>query len=166
MTQKGPASRPLLERVEAKLAQAIEPIMPMPPHIIIIGMPFSIMVVMRLQASMNMSLDASSIGIISQAMPLGVILQVIFIIIMGIMPPMGIPPPIIIGFIMGIIPPIIGIMPIIIGFIIGIMPFIIGIIPGIMLPIIGMFGICIAAAIVCSVDLARPALRRPSMATV
>jgi len=164
MTQKGPASRPLLELVEAKLAQAIEPIMPMPPHIIIIGMPFSIMVIMRLQASMNMSLDASSIGIISQAMPLGVILQVIFIIIMGIMPPMGIPPPIIIGFIMGIIPPIIGIMPIIIGFIIGIMPFIIGIMPmGIMLFIIGIEGICIAGVMIGSVDLVTPAVGGPSM---
>ena len=120
----------------------------MPPHIIIMGMPFSIMVVMRLQHSMNMSLEASSIGIISQTMPLGVILQVIFTIIMGIIPPIGIAPPIIIGFIMGIIPFIIGIMPIIIGFIIGIMP-------GIMLPM-GMLGICIAAAIVCSVDLGRP----------
>lgn len=56
------------------------------PHIIIIGMPDDIM---RLQHSMNMSLSMPSIGIISQTMPFGVILQVILLIIiciMGIMP--------------------------------------------------------------------------------
>ncbi|NEI71659.1 hypothetical protein GR212_18920 [Rhizobium lusitanum] len=96
------------------------------PHIIIIGMPFDIMDIMRLQASMNMSLSMPSIGIISQTMPLAVILQVILPIIIcimgiiigfiiGIWPIMGMPP--IIGFIMGM-PPIMGF---IIGFIIGIM---------------------------------------------
>ena len=111
----------------------------MPPHIIIIGMPFSHMAIMRLQASMNMSLEASSIGIISQTMPFGVILQVILHIIMGI-------------------------MPIIIGFIIGIMPFIIGIMPmGIMLFIIGIEGICIAGVMIGSVDLVTPAVGGPSM---
>jgi hypothetical protein len=133
--------------------------MPMPPHIIIIGMPFSHMAIMRLQASMNMSLEASSIGIISQTMPFGVILQVILHIIMGIMPPIGIVPPI-----MGIMLFIMGIMPIIIGFIIGIMPFIIGIMPmGIMLFIIGIEGICIAGVMIGSVDLVTPAVGGPSM---
>jgi hypothetical protein len=94
--------------------------MPMPPHIIIMGMPLPIMVIMRLQHSRNMSLDMSSIGIISQTMPFAVILQVILAIIIGIiMPPIGIMLPII-----GIIMPFMG-MPPIIGFIIGIMPFII-----------------------------------------
>ncbi|MDW6026288.1 hypothetical protein SAZ10_31465 [Mesorhizobium sp. BAC0120] len=100
---------------------------------------------------MNISLEASSIGIISQAMPSAVILQLILLIIMGIMPPIGIIPPIImgfiiIGFIMGIMPPM-GIIPIIMGFIIGIMPFM----PGIILPIIGVLGIFAAVAIFCSV---------------
>lgn len=90
------------------------------PHII--GMPEPIMVIMVLQHCMNMSLDMPAMGVISQTMPVSVILQVMVPIIMGIMPP------IIIGFmpaIMGFIP-IIGIafMPII-GFIMG-MAFIIG----------------------------------------
>src|SRR5262249_20583128 len=80
----------------------------------------------------------SSIGIISQTIPLAVIRQVILHIMTGI----------------GIIPDIIGIMPFIIAFIIigFIMP-IMGIIPAIMLfiigmlPIVGMAGICIAAVI-------------------
>ena len=58
----------------------------MPPQFIIIGMPLDII---RLQHSMNMSLSMPSIGIISQTMPFGVILQVILLIIiciMGIMP--------------------------------------------------------------------------------
>jgi hypothetical protein len=122
---------------------AIVPIIIMPPHAIIMGMPAFTMSVIRLQNSMNMSLDMPSIGIISQTIPAAVILQVILPIIIG----------------MGIIPDIIGIMP----FIMGIMPFIIigfimpimGIIPFIMLLIIGMppiimgmAGICIAALIV------------------
>ena len=100
------------------------------PHIIIIGMPEDIMDIMRLQHSINMSLSMPSIGIISQIMPFGVILQVILpiiICIMGIiigfiigMPPIMEP---IIGFIMGFIigiAPIIGML-LIMGFIIGIM---------------------------------------------
>jgi hypothetical protein len=114
------------------------------PHIIIMGMPLSIMAVMRLQHSMNMSLEASSIGIISQTMPLAVILQLILLIIMGIMPPIIIG--FIIAFIIGIMPAM-GIIPIIMGFIIGIMPFMVGII----LPIMGMLVIFAAVAIVCSV---------------
>lgn len=112
----------------------------MPPHIIIIGMPLPIIVIMRLQHSMNMSLDMSSIGVISQTMPSAVILQVILAIIIGIiMPPIGIMLPI-----MGIIMPFMG-MPLIIGFIIGI-PLIIGIMPFI---IIGF--ICIAGFISSSI---------------
>ena len=101
----------------------------MPPQAIIIGMPPCIMAIMRLQYSMNMSFDMSSIGIISQTMPVAVILQVILHIIMGI----GIMPPIIpmpwgIMFIM----PFIGIIPW------GIIPPIIGMFMGIM-PLMGMF---------------------------
>jgi hypothetical protein len=125
---------------------AIIPIIIMPPQAIIIGMPAFIMLVMRLQHSMNMSLDASSIAIISQTMPLAVIRQVTLHIIIGI----------------GIMPDIIGIMPFIIGFIIigFIMP-IMGIIPAIMLfiigmpPIMGMAGICIAAVIALLPNLCR-----------
>ena len=64
------------------------------PHIIIMGMPDDIMDIMRLQHSMNMSLSMPSIGIISQTMPFGVILQVILLIIICIM---GIIMPFIIG---------------------------------------------------------------------
>jgi hypothetical protein len=127
----------------------------MPPQAIIMGMPLPIIDIMRLQHSMNMSFEASSIGIISQTMPLAVILHVILHIIIGIMPPIGIIPPIIgIMLFMGIAP-IIG-MPFII---IGIMPFIIiGFIIGIMLFIIGMADICIAGFIVCSIGFeGRPA---------
>ncbi len=101
----------------------------MPPHIIIIGMPPDIMDIMRLQLSMNMSLSMPSIGIISQVMPLAVMVHFMVPIIIGII--MGMPPMAmgfiigIIGFIMGM-PPIIGIIPPIIGFIMaGIMLFII-----------------------------------------
>ncbi|MCX5578458.1 hypothetical protein OSH12_09255 [Kaistia terrae] len=73
----------------------------MPPMVIIMGMPMPIMLIMRLQQSMNISFDMPSIGIISQVMPLSVMVQVILVIIMGI----GIMPPI------GIMLPIIGIMP-------------------------------------------------------
>ena len=92
------------------------------PHIIIIGMPDDIMDIMRLQHSMNMSLSMPSMGIISQTMPFGVILQVILPIIICIIG-------IIMGFIIGIWP-IIG-MPPIMGFIID-MPFIMEFIIGIM----------------------------------
>ena len=60
------------------------PIIIMPPQAIIMGMPAFIMLIMRLQHSMNMSFDVSSIGIISQTMPLAVILQVILHIMTGI----------------------------------------------------------------------------------
>src|SRR5437016_3197016 len=95
----------------------------MPPQAIMQGMPAFIMVIMRLQYSMNMSFDMSPIGVISQTMPPAVILQVILHIIIGI----------------GIMPDIIGIMPFIIGIIppMGIIPPIDGIMP-IMLFIIGM----------------------------
>lgn len=107
----------------------------MPPHIIIIGMPPFIMVIMRLQHSMNMTLSMPSIGFISHVMPASVIVQVIMPIIIGIgigiiigIPPIMFMPPII-----GIMPFIIGLIPLIIGFIIGWpMPPIIGFIIGIM----------------------------------
>lgn len=96
-----------------------------PPHIIIIGMPPDIMDIIRLQASMNISLSMPSIGFISQTMPSAVMVHFIMLIIIGII--IGIPPiigimPFIMGMpIIGIIPPIIGFMAFIMGFIIGIM---------------------------------------------
>ena len=48
------------------------------------GHAVAFMVIMRLQHYMNMSFDASSIGIISQTMQLAVILQVILHIMIGI----------------------------------------------------------------------------------
>jgi len=86
----------------------------MAPHAIIIGMPMFIIVIIRWQHSMNMSFMASSIGIISHFMPVGVMVQVILhiIIAIGIMPPIiGIMLPIDIGIIVciGIMPPIMGI---------------------------------------------------------
>ncbi len=79
------------------------------PQIIIMGMPDFIMLIMRLQHSMNISFGMPSIGIISQTRPVSVISQVvrhiIGIIIIGIigmpfiMPGIGI----IIGFIMPVI---------------------------------------------------------------
>jgi hypothetical protein len=93
----------------------VKHIMPMPPpHAIIIGMPMFIIAIIRWQHSMNMSLLASSMGIISHFMPVDVIVQVILHIIIGIIPFIIMP------FIMGIIPPIIGIMPLIRGIFIGI----------------------------------------------
>lgn len=117
----------------------------MPPHAIIIGMPLPIMVHMVWQHCMNMSFMAGSIGIISQVMPVGVIVQVVLHIIIGIMPPMPV-----IGFIMGFIPGImpIGIIAFIIGFIIGIMPIIGMFIIGIAVGIVGMVGIVMVAVIV------------------
>jgi hypothetical protein len=88
----------------------------MPPQHIIMGMPERHMAIMRSQHSRNMSIDMPLIGVISQVMPVLVMLQVIVAIIIGI----GIMP-------MGIIPPIIGIIPFIIG-----MPPIIGMGIGIM----------------------------------
>lgn len=120
---KGPASRrPCLlsgKRRQAFVLVAGIHIIAMPPHAIIMGMPMFIMLIMRSQHSMNMSFMAASIGAISQVMPVGVIVQVILHIIIGI----GIMP-FIIGimlFIIGIMAPIIciGIMPAIIGMVIG-----------------------------------------------
>jgi hypothetical protein len=74
----------------------------MPPHIVIIGMPICIMLIMLSQHFMNMSFIDGSIGIISQVMPLAVIVHFIWQpIIMGI-DIIGIPGimPDIIGFIM------------------------------------------------------------------
>ena len=85
-------------------------IIAMPPHAIIMGIPIVLMLIMRSQHSMNMSFMAASIGAISQVMPVGVIVQVILHIIIGI----GIMP-----FIIGIMLFIIGIMPAIIGMVIG-----------------------------------------------
>jgi len=76
---------------------AIMPIMVIPPQVIIIGIPAFIIVIMRWQHSMNISFMDGSIGVMSQLMPAGVIVQVILHIII----PMGIP--------MGIVAPIIGI---------------------------------------------------------
>ncbi len=128
----------------------------MPPQFIIMGMPEPIMAHMRLQASMNMSFEASSIAVISQTMPSAVILQVVLHIIIGIMPIIGIIPGmpimllIIIGFIIGFIMGI----PIIMGFI---MPFIIGIdcIMGVC--------ICFAGVMFRSIRMGRPPICRPSM---
>jgi hypothetical protein len=125
-------------------------IMGMPPHIIIIGMPAPIMVIMRWQHSLNISMDMPSPGMTLQVMALPDISQLIFIIgtAIGIMPGIipGIIPPI-----MGI-PPIIGIMPGIMDMpgIIGIIPPIMGIMPGIIGMLAGMapVGICIAVFIV------------------
>jgi hypothetical protein len=102
--------------------------MPIPPHAIIIGMPMFIIAIIRWQHSMNISLEASSMGIISHFMPVDVIVQVILHIIIGIMPP-----PI---MVMGIMPPIIGIMPLIIG----IMPPIMGIFIGIVMAAVVIVG--------------------------
>ena|SRR5271166_246330 len=89
---------------------------PMVPHIIIIGMPADIIMVICLQHCIIMSFMAGSMGMISHFMPVSVMVQVILHIIMGI----GIP----------IMLPLIGIMEFIMG-IIAFIGFIIGIIAGI-----------------------------------
>jgi hypothetical protein len=128
----------------------------MPPHIIITGMPIAIMLIMRLQQSMNMSFDMPSMGIIRQFMPSGVMSQLMrHIIGAGIMPIIGIMPPII-GFIIGM-SDIMG-MPDIMG--IGIMP---PVIDGIMPPLIGMGMGIIPVIIIVSIPLSdsgRPPDRR------
>ena len=116
----------------------------MPPHIIIMGMPAPIMLIMRWQHSLNISMDMPSPGMTLHIIMPPDISQLIFIIgtAIGIMPGIiGIIP-----FIMGM-PPIIGIMPDIMG--IGIIPPIMGIMPGI---IVGMLAgmapvICVAVFI-------------------
>lgn len=68
----------------------------MPGAIIIIGMPAFIMVIICSQAAMNMPFIDISIGIISQVIPLAVIVQVIRHMIAGIIDPaiIGIMPPV------------------------------------------------------------------------
>ncbi len=113
----------------------------MPPQHIMQGMPPVIIVIICVIIGMHCSMVMPSIGIIMHIMPLSVISQVIFIIIMGI----GIMPPI-----MGIILFIIGIMPFIIPLIIcGIMGIMLFIICGIMPLIIGI--IILFAGIACMV---------------
>jgi hypothetical protein len=131
----------------------------MPPHIIIMGMPAFIMLIMRWQHSSNISFDMPSLGMTLQVMALPAISQDIFIIGTGIGIGIGIMPPII-----GIMPGIAPIIPIML-FIIGIMPGIIGIIPDIM-GIIGMLagiapiGICCIAVFIAGGSLLR-CCRRP-----
>ncbi|MGL3211248.1 hypothetical protein [Bradyrhizobium sp. BR 1433] len=100
----------------------------MPPQPIIMGIPICIMFIMLSQHFMNMSFMAGSIGVISQVMPVGVMVHFIWQAIIG-MPIMGM-------FIIGIMPPAIE------GFII----------PPI---IIGMGIICIAVFIVVLQDQSR-----------
>ena len=81
----------------------------MPPHIIIIGMPISIIDIMRLHISAHISSVMPWPGIISIIMPFAVGFMVQVIIIIGIMPMEGIMPciiPDIIGMDIGIMPPI------------------------------------------------------------
>jgi hypothetical protein len=89
------------------LVPAPMPMSIMPPHIIMQGMPISIIRIMFSQHIRNMSADMPSIGIMLQVMePSAAISQDM----RHIMP--GIIPPICMGDIMfGIIPPIMGIMP-------------------------------------------------------
>jgi hypothetical protein len=91
----------------------------MPPHIIMQGMPISIILIMFSQHILNMSADMPSIGIMVQVMePSAAMSQDMRHIMPGIIPPicMGDIMPPIIGIIppmgiWGIIPPIMGIMP-------------------------------------------------------
>jgi hypothetical protein len=79
----------------------------MPPQPIIMGMPICIMFIMLSQHFMNISFMAGSIGIISQVMPVAVIVHFTWQAIIGMpigMFIIGIMPPAIEGFIM---PPII-----------------------------------------------------------
>ena len=122
----------------------------MPPHIIIIGMPAPIMVIMRWQHSLNISMDMPSLGMTLHTMALPDISQLIFIIgtAIGIMPGIiGIIP-----LIMGM-PPIIGIMPDIMG--IGIIPPIMGIMPGIIGMLAGMAPVICVAVFICIGSLLR-----------
>lgn len=80
----------------------------MPPQDIIIGMPICIMFIMLSQHFVNISFMEASSGIISQVMPVGVMVHFTWQPIMGMpimdIAPIGIMPPDIAGFIM---PPII-----------------------------------------------------------
>ncbi len=92
-----------------------------PPHIIIMGMPASIMPAIRLQHSMNISMFMPCAGFISHIMPVAVILHDISHAIIGIIFIIGIAP-----FIIGFMPIIMWGIPIIIGFIPIMEPIIIG----------------------------------------
>jgi hypothetical protein len=122
----------------------------MPPHIIIMGMPAPIMLIMRWQHSLNISIDMPSPGMTLQVIMLPDISQLIFIIgtAIGIMPG-------IIGIMLFItgMPPIIGIIPGIIGMpdIIGIMPPIMGIMPDIIGMLAGMAPVDICVAVFMSI---------------
>ncbi|WP_155804457.1 hypothetical protein [Magnetospirillum fulvum] len=116
-----------------------------PLHIIVIGMPIAIIVVMRSHIAFIMSMVMPAVGIILQTMPSAVISQVIVQhgvgIIIGIIMPLFIIG-MVMPFIIGIVMPFI--MGMVIPFIIGIiMPFIIGICIGIV-----AVGICIAVIMV------------------
>lgn len=76
----------------------------MPPQHIIMGMPIWLMLIMLSQHFMNMSFMDGSIGIISQVMPVGVMVYLTWQGIITGMPIIGIMLPAIAGFIM---PPII-----------------------------------------------------------
>lgn len=128
----------------------IDPTIIMPPHAIIIGMPDCIIVIMRLQASMNIAVSMPAAGFISHIMPVAVMVQVISHIIIG----MGIIP-----IICGIMPgmPIIGIM--FMPPIWGIMFMPIGIIW--FMPICGIIGICIIGICMAGFILFRSKFGRP-----
>jgi len=140
-------------------------IMGMPPHIIIMGMPAPIMLIMRWQHSLNISMDMPSPGMTLHIIMPPDISQLIFIIgtAIGIMPGiidimlfiMGI-----MAFIMGM-PPIIGIMPGIMGIppIIGIIPPIMGIMFGIIGMLAGMAPVICVAVFICIGSLLRCRLR-------
>lgn len=117
----------------------------MPPHAIIIGMPAAMALHMAWQHCITMSFMAASMAVISQVMPVSVMVQVVRHIIIGVGIVIGIMPAIdIMGFIIGFI--IMGIMP---------MPVIpIGIaMPG--MPMAGMpvAGIAVAAVAACMVGI-------------
>lgn len=96
-------------------------IIAIPPQHIIMGMPLFAMFIMFWQHCMNMFFIDASMGVISQVMPLAVIVQVIWHIMVGIaiipfigiMPPIGVMP----FIIMGAAPPIMGIIICMAGFI-------------------------------------------------
>lgn len=114
---KGRTSLPLSElnrlvRYRQAAFACMTHIIAIPPQHIIIGMPLFAMFIMFWQHCMNMSFIDASMGFISQVMPLAVIVQVIWHIMVGIdiMPPIGIMPFIIMGDIIGEVPPIMGII--------------------------------------------------------
>lgn len=112
----------------------------MPPHAIIIGMPAAMALHMAWQHCITMSFMAASMAVISQVMPVSVMVQVVRHIIIGA------------GIVIGIMPAI-DIMGFIIGFIImGIMPM--PVIPiGIAMPGMPMAGIAVAVVAACMVGI-------------